>query len=769
MILEKTVKYLLFVTALTPLIYTPSLIFPFVTGKVLFFRLIVGVALILFSWLLVLNNDVRRRYLKVLKQPLVILVLLFFVSLIISSALAVSPYAAFWSNLERGEGLFTMLHFLVFFLLSITVFSWKDWHTFVKWSLVVGLIAACFGIVWPSAILGATASNTWSTLGNSSYVGGYFLMILGLAMWLWSSVDSPPLIKGENRSKRRGNLLWRYLALSTAAASVAMIFWSASRGAMLALFVGVVVWLVYGVCKTFFRHPERSEGSQRDSSSATSSGLRMTVGALIVLILLISGFWMTKDQPIWQEIPGLDRLSKMSLSHPTVQTRLLSLGSSWEAFKEKPIFGWGPENFLVAYNEHYNPKYALYEAAWFDRAHNKLADVLVMQGLFGILAYLGIFVMAFWYLLFRRRSRHPEASAEGSSRDSSLPLRMTKGAAPLAILLLMYFFQNLFVFDHPSSYLLFFGVLGLVASVRHPEASAEGSPRKRSSWPWSTMAIALTILLLYSAYAYHYVVFRQAKSYLTTIQKVAEINQFSSKVDEFLEPYNYSQTIIRGQLMDFLGTQDAFKRQESPFIKLGDKAIGAMEEYVAKEGMDPRDYIRLSEAYNDRAKSNPEYFEKSELVLREALKLAPRRQEIYYHLAFSLAGAGKGKEAVEVARQAVELEPEVARAHYMLGVILSLIGDRVAGERAIEKALEMDKGLFLLEQDSKNILEIYGDNFIFYIQQRDLAGVEKTINRLKQFESNKEAIPAWDRLLEMAQEGRWEELKRTVELIAGSK
>lgn len=305
--LEKSIKYLLFATVLTPLIYTPSLLFPFVTGKVLFFRLVAGLVFVLFLWLLVRDINWRDKFWQILKQPLVIMVLLFFVSLIISTIFAISPYDAFWSNLERGEGLFTMFHFLAFFLVSATVFSKKDWLHYVKWSLVVGLLIVIFSAVWPSVIFGKTASSLWSTLGNSSYVGGYFLMLFWLGLWLRSSLrtersevkQSPEIAtvtpSGHSLAMTR---IWRYLATIIAIISVLMIFLAASRGAMLAFVVGVFVWLGYKTYKTYkicLCHPERSEAESKEligkiprqawndrEDRDSSLILRMTVGIIII-------------------------------------------------------------------------------------------------------------------------------------------------------------------------------------------------------------------------------------------------------------------------------------------------------------------------------------------------------------------------------------------------------------------------------------------------------------------------------------------------------
>ena len=45
--------------------------------------------------------------------------------------------------------------------------------------------------------------------------------------------------------------------------------------------------------------------------------------------------------------------------------------------------GIRPEGYISAHNEFYNPAIQKYEISWFDRAHNRLLDVLVMNGVFG--------------------------------------------------------------------------------------------------------------------------------------------------------------------------------------------------------------------------------------------------------------------------------------------------------------------------------------------------------------------------------------------------
>ena len=111
---------------------------------------------------------------------------------------------------------------------------------------------------------------------------------------------------------------------------------------------------------------------------------------------------------------------------------------AYQGFKERPALGWGQENFNYVFNKYYNPK--MYDQEqWFDRTHNVFFDWLVAGGALGILSYLSIF-FAVIYSLWKRNGSNLSIAEESI----------------LTGLLVGYFFQNLFVFDNVTSYILFF-------------------------------------------------------------------------------------------------------------------------------------------------------------------------------------------------------------------------------------------------------------------------------------------------------------------------
>jgi len=90
----------------------------------------------------------------------------------------------------------------------------------------------------------------------------------------------------------------------------------------------------------------------------------------------------------------------------SVSGRLLLWSSALKAFRERPVLGWGAENFDYGFDKYYNPQFYRggINETWSDRAHNWFLDFLVMGGALGLAFYLAIFYM---YRSGAREKRKP--------------------------------------------------------------------------------------------------------------------------------------------------------------------------------------------------------------------------------------------------------------------------------------------------------------------------------------------------------------------------
>lgn len=672
--LSGAVKWLLTLTALTPLVVSNATVYPFVFPKIIFYRVSVELAL---AFGLVYFLSLRDKEMKeslagfflslktALKNPLVVFLSLFFLSLVLSVVFAENVYRAFWGDVERGVGLFGFLHFYAFLVLASVFFEEKDWLRFFKISLVVGagLIGFAFLEYFGLKFLFLSPprkARPESLIGNSAFFATHLIFLSAFAFIVF---------------KKSAGYLWKYFSLAVLVLSLAAVFMTGTRGAILGVAAGLISLFVFFAAK--------KESSRRLRA--------VSLGVLALIVVFAGIFWTTRHNDFWQNVPGLARLAKTAafdINDPSTQFRLITWRLSWEAFKEKPFFGWGLENYIVAYEKHYDPAYALYGETWLDRAHNTFFDLLVMQGAFGTLAYSGLFLVLI-YSLFKKT---------GQGKEGFYP------NAVLSAVLFAYFVQNLVIFDQIVSYAAFFAFVGYILYLENSAKPAPTEPAVVSYFAGGgtrfvlrAAAAAFIALPLYSVYAHNLVPYGQGTAFKKSPRVSQNAYEVESAIKKATSPYNFAQYNIRSQGMDtiYMGQYfDKIQYVSNPkFRPLGNTLLNMMAALAEREPYDVRVHIRLvemmngfSKGMNDAEIKETRIYERAEELMRAALKRAPNRQEIYYHLAFNLAAQGKYDEAAEVARRAVDLEPGVARAHYHLGLVLALAGKNEGSQKAIAEA-----------------------------------------------------------------------------------
>ncbi|TSC82652.1 MAG: Uncharacterized protein G01um101420_175 [Parcubacteria group bacterium Gr01-1014_20] len=752
------IKYILFSTALSPLVVFSVLPFPYNSSKVIFLNAVIEVALAAFilygffnKWnLRSLISGAGFNFLKTLKHPLFVAVLVLFSSITISTFFAYNQFKAFWSMPERGDGFYSLSHYLIFFVLTTLLFLRDDWQKFFKVSVVVAAIVIFFAWmqffgseIFPFFLKASTRPG--SSFDNPAYLASYLVFILAIATMtaFWA---------------RRGSF-WRFFGMTVATLSLITIFVANVRGVIL----GVVSGLVFFVLAFCFKN-----------RSAKLKRVGIIILASILLFTFI--FVASRKAVIWQSIPGLDRLATVSLDDSSAKTRLIALGSSFAAFKERPILGWGLENYNVAYNKHYNPTYAQYEETWFDRAHNKLAEMAVTQGAFGVLAYLMVFFTVF-FVIFRKVAADRDGAQKGlMSQDK----RGDSGGLALLVLAattLAHFVQNIFLFDTPVGHLMFFSTVGFILFLtKDRDFENRNLDLSPPNPPWfhalNVLGILIVLIIFFNLYFYAFVPYRQALAFRGALATKSS-EEIALKSKSFLEPYNYFQSAIRFQFLEAVVASDLRKPESKP---VADKAVQAMEDLIEKEpSYDPRYYIFLGEAYNIKGKDDPVFLKKSEFYLREALKLAPRRQDIYYLLAYSLAGQGRSDEAVGLMRGVVALSPNVARAHYNLGLELAIHGQDNWEEVEVEFGKALDIGFVnhmaldigtvsqgWIGVDYYNMEIIYKQMLSVYVPARDKVRVVRIAERLKQINSDPVILSDLDSVKRLAEDGAWDVLIKSL-------
>ncbi len=382
----KISRILLYVSVFCVIVVTNSTLFPFITGKFVFFRGVVDFALISFLLGIIFSKGeweaLRVRAKQVFHHPLFIAVSIFVLTFLLSSLFAYDAGAAFWSNFERGEGGLQLLHFYIFFTLLLLLFrSESDWKRIFMHSLIASGLVILYGIaaslqissfIGPEGFCGRVAGS----LGNPAYFAPYLMFVMFYALWLWFS--------------RRQNPLRNILFTSILVILLFFFLLSQTRGAFLGLGLGVIAALLYFT----FALPR---GKWKNVSVAL-------LGLSIISAGLAFAF-RHENIPLVPFCESSSRLLDISTSNKTAQTRLWTWGSAIKGWEERPILGWGPENFGVVFDKyfdtrHFNPNQ--HSETWFDRAHSVYFDYLAETGIVGLLSFLGVFVVFFWQVIKHR-------------------------------------------------------------------------------------------------------------------------------------------------------------------------------------------------------------------------------------------------------------------------------------------------------------------------------------------------------------------------------
>jgi len=722
-------KLPLFALAFTPLIVVWSTLFPFIFGKTIFIRTAVTIFWLLLAAYLFyqhksairinphLNNQHKSAKISInqcLKNPLFIFTSLFVLLMLFSVIFSVNPFRAFFGDIERGEGYLGILYFFGFFIASLLVFKKRDWLIFFKLSLLTGGILFFNGLYQY-----ADYARMQSFIGNPAFLAGYFLFIIFASLVV--------LIEDKNR-------WWRLFSGLSGLMAIAGVFLTQTRGAILGLIIGIAFAIFYLAIKG------------RELKIGRVNIQKVSAGLIVFSILFLVVFFFTRSNPVWQKIPGVNRFATISFSDSSSQTRLIAAGVSLDAISpsknslERFLIGWGPENFNIAYNKYYNPEYLKYEGLWFDRAHNKLLDVLVMDGALGLWAYLGIW-LSILYLIFRKH-QHKSASKLISPNQSksvsnkSASLKNPYLYASILFFSVAYFVQNIFLFDQISTYIPFFSFLAFVTRIYTDEKQINtdnhSSVSIRKNLYLSVSVVLATIFFAYCLIIYSFTAFYQNIKFTSAI-KSGSAQRIFDDVDKFTKPYNYAQRELRNRFLQIMASYS----NNQGLKPLVDKSISLFEEVVLREPYEPRYFTTLADAYQVQTElGNVEARKKSDEYYLKALELSPKRQELLYNIAINVyADKGDFKTMEEYLDKMLNYAPDVPMAKIYYATAITMEGPQKFNEGMdlIESALSnLTLGLDERQLNAlRNVYNLYLNNFY---DKRDSERFLTAMERAKKIE-----------------------------------
>ena len=443
------VRLLLGLVLAAPLVVTteplPETIYYFVVGKAVWSRTLIEVALGL--WLILLLRDSSYRPPK---SWLLGIFGCYVVIALLAAWFGVSPTRSIWSDLARMNGWLGLAHWFAFLLVLVSVFrTWEQWRGLFNFAVVVGVgvgllgLAEVAGADWlpyrGADTGGAETGLPVGTLGNAIFLGGFAVVNLFIAggLLVSSFVGERAAVRHSGSGLRRwvsGINGWRLVWAAAIVLDLLMLWFSGSRGALLGLVAGLAVCgAAYGAW---------GEGRVRRLMAGTGAGLA-AVGLAAVGAMVLAEW----DSGEGWESTLISRLSA-SGRDKSVGNRLNAARLGIEGFRERPLLGWGPDNFGVVYDRYVSAPAVARAVITFDRAHNKPVEELATKGILGLAGYVAIWVWV--YVVYVGKGR-----------------RLTPGLRVFFLLLgggmTAYFVQNMVAFDTPGTLPQLMVLLGFAA------------------------------------------------------------------------------------------------------------------------------------------------------------------------------------------------------------------------------------------------------------------------------------------------------------------
>lgn len=625
----------LFPTPFWPLNFSNDFFFPFITGKAFYFRILAEIAFA--AWLVLAFFDPKYRP-KLNRMTLAITV--FTLVALVADLLGVNPVRSLWSNFERMEGWMTIVHLWAFYMATTGMFGTGEearrwWHRLFNMTLAVACIVGIYGFVQLAG--GADihqGSRIDASLGNAAYMAVYMLLDAGLAAYMF--------FVSFRRKPRPTVAVWVYGILF--AAFSFLLFETATRGTILGWTGGAMLGLfVYAV---FGKHERRNHRL-------------IAAGALTAIILVGAIFWINKNAAFVQNNEVLRRLASISWSDTSNQARQYIWPMAVNGALERPIFGWGQENFNYIFNANYNPKMWSQEQ-WFDRAHNVFLDWLVAGGIIGLISYLALYV----YFL-RAVWKSSLTMAEKSV---------------LTGLLAGYAVHNIFVFDNLASYVLFFLALGFASTLlpQSPIRFLGTKPMRQDAVEYIVLPIAV---VAFAAIFYMFQV-RPLEANTRMITALESCNSPSLDVSLFDKALAVNTYVANQEIREQILTcgEQALPSPQLPGPTkqaLYNLALQQINTQTAVTPKDARIYTLASSFLNSIGQ-----FQTAVKYAEQAHALSPAKQSIDLELATDYLDTGKAPQAVALLKSAYESAMDNTQVRLAYAVALVVSGNE-AGARQI--------------------------------------------------------------------------------------
>ena len=358
-------------------------------------------------------------------------------------------------------------------------------------------------------------------------------------------------------------------------------------------------------------------------------GYVILVGAVAALVMLLAARTTSALDPVVESSYMLKRLSTMSFEDSSINRRIMSTEAGLRSYMDRPLLGWGPENFLIAWGRHYDFESGTREI--FDQAHSKPIEELTTKGTVGLISYLLIWcAMAFAIL----RSFRAEAGYQQLF------------VAIFGVTLIAYFVQNLFLFDTPTTVMLFCVLAAFTVAeeqrLNMDRKDARAASTRRSSRVDSSrfvsalrtplggtaLAVVAAAVTIASLFFFNLRPYSAAEDIAQSKRDVSQWNERLDLLDQAIEGFPGLANYPRRELVD-AAAASIKSLPDDEFRHVVDRVAAEARRGLEAEPDNWRLMISLARFYHAASETDESYVEVAQEYANDAAQRAPAVLKMY--------------------------------------------------------------------------------------------------------------------------------------------
>jgi O-antigen ligase/tetratricopeptide (TPR) repeat protein len=640
-----------------PIVVLPPAFQPSVWSRVILFRIILTVLISVFLFKFLYKKEFIFSVPKIKNRDYIpfFILLAFFATLILATIFSENIRFSIFSSPNRADGTLNLLFFFGF-AIFLTIFAKeRQWNKFFNVLFITGISASLLAIVQyfnilKNIFLSYESGGTPSFIGNSTFLAIYMLFLAFLSFTL--------LTKEKEKKKKIIYAILFFVFIFT-------ILITGSRATYLGLLIGFFFF--------FFFYPKKFKT------------LKIIAASLILLaiisILILNFFPQIAEKNNLFKIAER-RLSIKNIAEDLAGTRFSVWKITLQAIKDKPLLGWGPENFYIGFEKHYDPTLPNMNKLWWDRPHNIFLDIAVNSGLISLLFYIVFWITLLWQLQKFKR-------AEGDNKNTYL-------AHGIQAMFIGYLVALFFNFDGFPTFLTSFFFIGYSFYL-----ISEKTEKTTIYPPQIKILQKKPIFIIFLLFVALFLWFWNIKPlYLNEkINFIANLTR-SNKCEEALKITNNENWGKAGIIKSYaaLKYSDTIKNCASVYpekeVEYSKKAFDFLKAGSITQPEYTRTWILMGSLTNVLAAKEKNVDSKNKLLiearnyLKKAQDLSPERHEIIIEMEKNYLVAEDYKTMKKTGEDCIRIDPDQGECYWYLGIANIFLGDQENGKKYILKSKE---------------------------------------------------------------------------------